>query len=206
METWQFEPIEQDGKPVVASTSVRMALSAVPDGEDTLQLRLDKVWFGEPKGIDKTTPPKYPPQALRDRIAARVLLTLQLDENGKVVDALPYQTNLSRSSSEGRDARYRRYFENASIKAAMHWTFTPGEMIDGVKLGASVMVPITYSLGSRMAPDSGWRGYYPGPVTPAPWSNSAALAAVDSAELEDGQAAAVDSRFHLKTPVAGTIL
>lgn len=207
IETWRFEPILQDGRPVIASTRVQMALSAVPDGKDTLQLRVDKVWFGAPKTVDNAQAPKYPPQALRDRFGARVVLALELDENGKVIAAHPYQTSLSRSTSEGRAAKFRKQFEKASIAAAMEWTFTPGESIDGQKLGSRAMVPISFVIGSRMqGMIPVWRSFVPGPITPAPWADEAVLASVDTGNLADGEAAAIGSRFQLKTRVAGTVL
>jgi hypothetical protein len=201
VERWRFEPITDNGKPVIASTRMVLELSALPLGDDDLQLRVDDVRFGVPAQRGPRKAPVYPRAAIKDRLGARVLLALQLDEAGKVIAAHPYQTSLSKDLSDSRAQRMREQFAAASVKAALSWQFTPAERVAGNAMGASVKAPVTYTIDSN-----GWQSYIPGPLSPAPWMAESALAGSDDATLKDGDLAALDSRFRLQGSPVGEIL
>lgn len=202
--SWRFEPVLKDGKPVVAKTVMRLTLQAVPAGEDYV-LRVSDVDFGGSTAYADVKPPKYPPDGIAQRMGARVMLSVKLDAQGNVVDALPYQTSLSKGGSEAYVKRMRRMFETASIRAVKQWKFTPGEVIDGEPIGSTVMVPMQYAIteGSRRTLDEQWHRYIPGPITPAPWVDADAVASVETDGLAQGEGVALDSRFRLLSDVVG---
>jgi TonB family protein len=201
VERWRFEPITENGRPVIASTRMVLELSALPLGDDDLQLRVDDVRFGIPAERGPRTAPIYPRDAIKQRLGARVLLALQLDEAGKVIAAHPYQTSLSSELSGSRAQRMRQLFETATLKAAQDWQFTPAERVAGAAVGASVKVPVDFRIGI-----GGWQSYVPGPLSPAPWMESSAQATGNDAELQDGELVALDSRFRLQGSPIGEIL
>lgn len=198
---WKFEPIVVDGKPVVAKTRMSLVVQATPRDDDFV-LRVDNVWFGEPKQVGKSTAPTYPRAAIKAGLEARVLLTARIDATGKVVDVHPYQTSLSR---KGGETRWRNLFEQASLAAARTWTYET-DLLDGNPRGMTVQIPVEYMLTSGAtrkqmdAQMNRWRGFLPGPITPAPWVDASSVAAAD------GQAAALDSPFKLRSDVLGKAL
>lgn len=208
VERWRFEPILVDGKAVTAKTRMTVELEALPQGEGYL-LKVARVFFGSLQSRGTAKAPHYPNSALRAGLGARVLLALKLDAEGNVVAMHPYQTSLSKSGSEKQAQRFRRRFEQASMEAAKDWKYVPGESIGGVTVGSSVIVPIVFHVtnpgeGRRMADT--WRGYAPGPISPAPWADESSVAALDTGDLAEGQAAALDSRFRLRSDVLGKAL
>lgn len=207
--TWRFEPILVDGEPVVARTRMSLSILASPDHEGNYVLRVADAWFGDLKARSAQSPPRYPRNAIKAGIGARVLLVLKLDAEGNVVDAHPYQTSLSQRGSEARARRWRAQFEKASIDAAMRWKYEPGEIVGGKTVGTTLMVPFEYTIvqGMKSAElTNHWRAYAPGPITPAPWVDASSLASIDTDGLADGTAAAVDSRFRLVSDVIGKAL
>jgi len=207
VDSWRFEPILVDGRPVVARTRMRLALSARDRGNGDLVMKVDSVGFGEVKPRPGQVPPRYPKAALKDGIEARVMLTVKIDADGNVIDAHPYQTSLSR---KGHEQRNRALFEKVSLEAVRQWKYEPGEEIDGKPIAGVVQIPIEYTLAQGRSVkemqrhNQRWRSYIPGPVTPAPWADAQALAALD--EGVGDQAIALESRFRLKSDVVGKTL
>jgi hypothetical protein len=208
--SWRFEPILVDGRAVIAETGLRLSLAAVPDGEH-YKFRIERVDFGAAGESSRITMPRrgprYPNQAIQALMEARVILIVRVDEHGKAIDVHRYQTSLSPHAKGAEAARWRRIFEHASTNAVKHWTFEPGELVDGRPIGGSVMVPIEFRLtdaGSARG-DGQWRAYVPGPIQPAPWL-SEAIVADDVGALGNGETLALSSRFRLKDDVVGTTL
>jgi hypothetical protein len=207
---WSFDPVVIDGKAVVASTAIHLRLKAEPrDQPDRFTVKIVDAQFGDPQLRKEGHPPRYPQAAVAAGLGAKVMLSVRLDNTGKVVDVLPYQTSLDhRPSSELEALHWRHLFEDSSIAAARTWRFDLSETVNGNPIGTNVMVPIVYSLrGSGIhTPTSGeWTAYLAGPVQPAPWMHTAP-GADGIAALGDGQALSLDSRFRLKDNVIGKSL
>lgn len=207
VEAWRFEPVLVDGKPVVARTRMRLSLLAQDLGDGDYQLKVGSVGFGEPKPRPDQAPPRYPKAALKAGVEARVILTLRVDAEGNVVDALPYQTSLSR---KGHEARFRKLFEDVSLEAVRGWKYQPGEEIGGVPVAGVVLVPLEYTLAQGSTKkemerhNKRWRSYLPGPVTPAPWADAPTLPAAAGDVL--AEAVALQTRFRLRSDVVGKTL
>jgi len=207
---WQFQPILVDGKAVVAKTAMHLELKAEPaDGKDNYRIRVTEVRFGELRRAARMRPPHYPKEAVIAHLGAKVLLAVRLDETGKVLDVQPYQTSLdARASSENEAERWRKMFEQASMTAARTWQWNMSETINGKTVGASVIVPIAFTVRDVGKPEpTGWRALIPGPVHPAPWMNSTTLAdSSDLSSLKDDETVSLDSKFRLKDSVVGKTL
>jgi hypothetical protein len=205
---WHFEPVVVDGAPVVAKTAMHIRLKAEPAGsKDTYSVRILAIDFGVPKRSGQVKAPQYPYEAAQARLGAKVLLSVRLDDTGNVVDVQPYQTSLdARVRSETEAERWRKAFEKASVAAAKSWHYDLSEAVNGKTIGTSAMVPVIFSIVGSGKPGQ-WKAYLPGPVHPAPWTNTSMLADNrDFSTLEDGQAQSLESRFRLKENVIGKAL
>ena len=209
---WHFEPVVIDGAAVIAKTALHITLKAEPRAESgKYTVKIIAVHFGDPQRGKDFHPPHYPEMAVSAGLGAKVLLSVRLDDTGKVVEALPYQTNLDhRPNSESEAKHWRQLFERSSVAAAKNWRFELSETVNGKPIETNVIVPIVYFLsGSGIHPPKPgeWTPYLPGPVQPAPWTHTAGNPDVkDLAALGDGQALSLDSRFRLKDNVIGKTL
>lgn len=207
---WRFEPVTVDGKPVIAATRMRMRIMAEPTPSGDYQLRVAGVWFGEPEGGHHVRPPSYPMDALRADIEAQVVLVLKLDERGRVTRLHAEQVSLDRQATSERIAEHwRKVFADASMSAAKRWKFDISEIVDGVPVGASIRIPIAFSIRDGLGDgDNTWNAYVPGPYHPVPWFTNSAVAGIDADEerLREGDVRSLSSRFRLTTEVVDTLL
>lgn len=84
-----------------------------------------------PRAVDRTPPPKYPPEAAQAHIDGRVVLKLLVRADGTVKDVVVEQ------------AEPAGVFDAASVEAARMWTFTPA-MKDGKAVEGWVRVPVDF--------------------------------------------------------------
>ncbi|WP_018971499.1 TonB family protein [Rudaea cellulosilytica] len=91
-------------------------------------------------------PPKYPAEAVRNRVTGKVMLKVSVDERGMPTSAEVESVKPEESA---------RVLADAAIATAMKWRFNPG-IKDGVPAGGSVMVPVDFMLrdddGNPMPP------------------------------------------------------
>jgi hypothetical protein len=194
---WRFKPVLQDGQPVVAKASMhaRVVLTRKPDGN--YSARIKGVTFGDYDPNDTSTvqyakgivrlAPKYPPQAIHDKVQGTVYLALHVDRSGHVIDAVAEQVNLGINGSEEMLKHYREIFATASLRAARQWVFTPPTTGREAKDDSwNVRVPITYNLYARdPKSEPVWQTYVPGPFTPPSWVDMPDANAAD-AIADDG--------------------
>jgi TonB family protein len=205
---WRFEPVLKDGQPVIARTRMTVHLEAAPHGEGYL-FKVGEVYFGAMESRGDRVAPRYPRDLVRNELGARVLLQIKVDAQGNVEAVHPMQTSLSRAASDEQSRRWRKRFEQASIRAVSQWKFEPGESVGGVPVSSTMVVPVFYEIESNRGPRGNanrWLGYVPGPITPAPWADEKRLAQLDAKGLGDGEAASLDSRFKLVSDVVGKAL
>jgi hypothetical protein len=206
---WHFEPVLLDGKPVVAKTAMRIHLRCIPVDADNYKIEVNNVIFGEPQKQAHVQPPRYPDTAIRSHVGAKVLLYVKLDDQGNVVAAEPYQTNLDvRTRSDFEAQGFRKLFEEASVRAARNWHYDITETINGKKMGTIAMVPLVFSLHEmgtrRPSTDGQWKGYVPGPIHDSELGREAKVGdGSQFATLGDGEAQPLNSRFRLRDDVIG---
>ena len=201
---WRFEPILVDGRAMIATTRMRLALVATPVGAGDYGLKIANVRFGEPDRKNRPAPPRYPHAAVQNRVAARVVLVLRLDDQGNVTDVHTEQVSLNISKPEGHGVeRWRRTFEEATVAKARTWKFAITELVDGQPARhTSVRIPVEFVPGRPG--NNHWRAFVPGPRHPIPWGDPT-LASLDPA-LGNDDMQPLDSRFKLATPLVGTML
>lgn len=140
-ERLRFEPVEIDGKPVIARTKMRLHLVAealetgelqvrvehvgFPEGEEGMQ-RLPESQGGYIRGIAKRVPVRYPKEALTTGggLSGRVLVALRLAPDGTVVEALARESALY--SVKGREKALGgalALFERSATEAIRRWQF-----------------------------------------------------------------------------------
>lgn len=196
---WRFEPVLVEGRPVIATTRMRLQLEALPR-DDGFALRVADVAFGEPLSTDRASP-VYPRVALNMNAGAIVSLLLRLDATGKVEEVHVEQVNLSIDG--GRRANFlRERFAASSRQAALAWTFDMGEIVDGEPVPAVVRVPLEFGFG-RTGAWSERPTYHPGPYHPSPWADQADAA---TGMLAQGDVQQLDPRVKLRDDVIGSML
>lgn len=206
--TWRFEPIQVDGRAVIARTRMTLNLDAFPLENELYRIQMSSAYFGTPEKRGNIFPPKYPLDAIRAGVGARVLLHAKLDAQGNVTDVHPYQTSLSKRGRARAEKRFRERFEAVSINAVKQWKFDPAERVDGATTGSTVTIPIEFVITANndRSITNRWLRFIPGPINPAPWVDADSVAAQSTDGLSDGTAAALDSRFKLLSDVVGKAL
>lgn len=200
---WRFEPVTVEGRPVLATTRMRIGLEAWTTADGIRMAMLRSVSFGGPAS-SRFKAPHYPMAAADAGLEARVVLVIEVDSSGKVLRVHPEQTSL-RARGEGPKAEaWRRVFEKPSIAAAKKWRFRMTDYVDGTVQGASVRIPIEFMLGSGHQRSGAWKGYVSGPIHPIPWHDDTRTA--QDAPLEAGEVQPLDQLFKLKSDVVGTVL
>lgn len=213
VQTWRFEPIVRDGKPVRARTqvSIRLVANSGPDGKD--MVTLDAANFGEYDNAStdqvtsvKLQPPKFPSAALDVGGSGDVMLILKIGRDGKVLDVITEQVNLRVLGDARRMQRLREAFARQSENTARRWTFrapSTGEEKD--KPFWSVRVPVSFDFGEVKRGYGQWNVYIPGPRAQAPWrevgpgeQDVAGLLAVGGVYMTD-----VNNGPRLLTPLGG---
>lgn len=200
--SWVFEPVIEDGRPVIATTRMRLDLEALPSDGDGFLLRVSDVVFGEPESRDNR-PPEYPRNALDENVGAMVTLLLRLDGAGQVEEVHVEQVSLTDSMGK-RGEFLRARFAEVSRRTALDWTYEINEIVDGDPEPMTVRVPVEF----QMVNANGWserREYIPGPVHPDPWKELDADGQPKRA-LAQGDVQPLDSRVALKNDVIGSIL
>lgn len=201
---WHFEPVVVDGRPVIAKTTMTIHLHGEPVSDDSYSLSIASVNFGTLTRA-KMDPPKYPVDAARVGLGARVILDLLIDVDGKVVEAVVHQTSLDKRARNEHEAEaWREQFEKASIKAAKHWRYAPSEFVDGKPMSNRYAIaPIEFGISNHAS-----IAYLPGPVHAAPWTktNGGSKDEGRFAQLSDGETVSTNSHFRLKDDVIGKTL
>ncbi|MBD8880271.1 energy transducer TonB [Rhodanobacter sp. 7MK24] len=191
---WHFQPLLQDGQPVVAKASMhaRVVLKQKPDGNYTA--RIKGVTFGDYNSTDTDTLhiteddkkifPHYPEMALRAHVQGEVYLALHIDHGGHVTDAVVEQVNLDNIGPDTLLNECRKMLADAALQAARRWTYTIPTTGRLAKQDSwTARVPVIFNLappGQTTAPEVVWRTYVPGPYTPAPWVDKPNMGAADA--------------------------
>ncbi len=113
--------------------AVACLLAVLPARAETVDSVPDVVTkFDVPPRPLKTKPPAYPAKLREERVTGAVIVTLVIDEGGKVLAA-----EVSKASHEA--------FRDPSLKAVRDWTFAPAQ-VAGKSVRARVSVPLNFSI------------------------------------------------------------
>lgn len=203
---WKFEPVIRDGKPGYAKS--RMDLTLIAHKVDAgYQLQVEHVRFTGSRESVSMVPPRYPSEAIRQRISADVLLAIRIDRDGKVQDAMAVQSALPNTKGSERVLnRWRKLFEDASVEVAKRWRFKPADSSLEEENETTVIVPVDFRMEDMAGyPPAGWRYESAGPARPIPWLEPGQQT-FDATGLKDGEVLALDFSIKLKTNVVGIML
>lgn len=166
----RFEPIVEDGRPVQAVAHMMFDLKAVFDADGRVStFGITDIGFIDPPGHRRgrsragtNTPPRYPTNALRAQLGARVHLRLLIDADGTVLQAAPERgILLVKAPRITRPERWLQLFTDSASKAVLSWTFEPSE--DGRP--RQVVVPMSYTIQDP----NPWNRAHMVAVEPQPW-------------------------------------
>ncbi len=195
---WKFEPILQGDAPVAAHApmSVRLVADKLENGD--YRIRITSASFGKYDPDDRTavrfqkqTPPSYPTNAVRARVAGDVYAVVKVGPDGRVLDVAAEQVNLHGVASESAMRKWRDVLARSSQQAIRNWTFlVPSEGQDVGKPYWVVMVPISYRLSNsptgRDDHYGKWESYIPGPRNFVPWREDEGAGQGSPDALADG--------------------
>ncbi len=135
---WRFGAGQINGITVPTETTLQthLRISVV---DDHFEVRL--VSAGTGGGYRMIHTPTYPDYAARRGKTACVMLKVNYDETGRVVDAGTYST------SKNADPQ----FVDAALSSVKMWTFEP-ELVGGHARMASALVPIMFELSGKATP------------------------------------------------------
>ena len=204
IETWTFEPVLENGKPVIAVTRMHLVIEAIEQSKDAVALRLKHVWFGDQLTLIESKPPRYPTDAIRAGVDAHVVLALRLDEEGRVVDAHPFRTSFAPGVARKVAERFRPRFEKVSVEAARQWRYGAEVSRPG---GITVYAPVTFTINrnGQRGTQGRWLAWEPGNAVPPPWLSTQVVGA-DSPALAEGKAMLADERIRLVRDPVGSLL
>lgn len=168
---WTFKPIMVDGKAVNARAYFSLGLQAdFADGSQG-ELRITEATFLDPpeqrtsQRAASVVPPRYPSKALRGGYGAEVVVLVNLDETGKVIDLSPQSAWLTGRKAELSDKTKQNVmaaFYDAAETAVQQWSFK--QLADRGERYATV--PITFMLSSNES----WHRSHWVPMAREPWT------------------------------------
>lgn len=213
---WKFQPVLEEGKPIMAKSSMSVRIVAHPIDEQHATVSITGASFGrdakESMGspeckngeclIAKSrTPPSYPIEGARNDVTGIVYLVQEIGRDGRVVRQAAKQVNLRSRWNVGA----ANMLAHASLKAGRDWTYdVPTKGDEANRDHWIVSIPVDFTLGGTYAYGQ-WEPYIPGPVLDLPWAKDDTnhVAANGSSDaIPDGGAPFIpDPRFVLLTPI-----
>lgn len=182
IDSWRFEPVILDGKPVAICNKMSMLVVAKKQDDGQYVMRMQAASFDPCKAEEgsefaiKTLmpPPNYPMSAARKGVTGTVYLVLKVGRDGKVQDAIAEQVNLRIIDNEDRMERYRGWFAESSLEAARKWEFIPPRLGDQAAAPFwTVRVPVDFIMEGKSESRYGkWQTYVAGPRQRYPWAEN----------------------------------
>jgi TonB family protein len=133
MRAVRLEPGRVDGKPAAVETHLTLTLS-LENAAAPGAFKMAVVDVDSGPGTSAMRPPRYPKSLLKQGRSALVMMRVQYDANGKVLNAEIVSSSVP-----------KHYIEREVMQVAMAWTFDP-ERIGGHGLAAYALVPVRFSL------------------------------------------------------------
>ena len=165
---------------------------------------------GESVSKNVRIPPRYPRDAVLDRVSGTVYLVVKIGRQGQVDDVAAEQVDLRVLGGRFEMKRWRKELAEASIAAGRKWTFHPpvgGEHVNDPYWIARI--PINFKIQrmgspSSMRPYGQWQSYIPGPHALIPWLDQKQLALGDADAVPDGGIEPLGSGLQLTSGLKGS--
>lgn len=128
---YRFKPAQQDGKPVAVWVSFVVVFKL--DTEKKPAPAEAFIAVDNQPEIIKQIEPRYPPQAVEDKIEGKVFIQLFVDSSGKVT-----QAKVSKSSGN-------KLLDDAALEAGRKYEFKPARQ-NGQPVAVWVSMPVVFTL------------------------------------------------------------
>lgn len=174
--SWQFNPGKVDGIPAPSESTLVVTLTATPTDREHYAVRVTKVATGG--GYSAIAAPQYPHAALVSHRQGFVVLKVDYDVDGKVLDA---------ALADGAP-KVDPPFVKVSIAAVRQWVFIP-EVVGGHPRAGTAFVPVCFTLGMHARPPT------------CEWERPG-----DNLKVSGNDMVALDAEVTLKSDVAGRAL
>lgn len=132
---WRFQPGEVDGTPAQTHTAVSVRLRATPRADNPDQMDVAVLGAATGAASESSAPPRYPRNAARRGGEGTVVVAVDIDGDGKVIDARPFE----------HAPRVDRSLQRAVLDSMDEWTFRP-ERVAGQGVPATVVVPVCFTM------------------------------------------------------------
>jgi hypothetical protein len=194
---WRFKPVSAP-----TSATMRLVLHAKKNNDGKYDTWVGSASFETSQDHalwsyeGRPQPPDYPNDALKNGVGGTVYLYIHVGQDGKVLDAIPAEVDLTKEDIPARMARWRDQLGNAAVDATKAWRFHPpmdqsSTAVVDSEATTTVMVPVEYGLGIHPAPAYGlWKVYFPGPHHQASW-----LSGTESAAMKNPEALAANGIY-----------
>ena len=163
---WQFEEMPSANESTRAYTWLRAKLIEVQDENGDMQLRLAEPRFGARGALRPVKAPRYPEDAIRAGLSAKIVVALLFGADGRVQKTHVVQISLyGRIEDPKLDQRFRGYFAKAAIKAMEKWEVDFSDLVEASSTYATLM-PVEFNVGRR---DGKVYAIVPGPISKPAW-------------------------------------
>lgn len=205
---WRFQPVERDGKPVVARTAMHLRLVAKPLGGQSYAISVGGSWFGSSDHRATTDTitykevykPRYPDVARVAQISGTVYLLLSINREGDVEDVAAQEVDLMVNGSPRSLKQWRHWFSYAALRAAKYWKFNipiTGKNANDEHFYGRVAVHFNGGGALSDVEYGQWTPYVPGPRQQIPWAPADKFADGDVNAIPDGGIYAGNDGLHL---------
>lgn len=179
---WRFEPTLVDGKPVDARTNMQLRIVARQQDASNFNVVIQSASFsggrddktGQLAVLRRTSLKPLMLAMMSSGATGEVYLALKIGPDGKVLDGIAEQVNLTVRGTEKEMADARKLLGDQSLAVVRRWTFsvpTTGESA-GQPYWTGIL-PIKFDDSVRKPSDlARWKAYFPGPCTQIPWRDA----------------------------------
>lgn len=147
---WRFRPATVNGRPVSSNTLLTAQVVVDIDARKSAHIVARYLRHGPEVENRLAVPPRYPVEAMRNRVDAEVAVEVAIDRDGKLIE-----TTLHSLRMKGGDKRLGRVFEQATVDAIRQWRFAP-ERIDGVAVASRAIMPIKFTVNPSNSRNWKW--------------------------------------------------
>jgi hypothetical protein len=177
---WKFAPKAVDARPIGTRAQMSLRFVAKPNGDGNYNISIRSASFFDGSDEESRMSVVKRPSSDTLRNALRmagatgdVYVALKIGPDGKMMDGIAQQVNLTMVGTSEQMRRARKYLGQGALDYARHCAYsvpTKGSAAGKPYIG---ILPFTFSYADRPLEGYGqWRAYVPGPVVEVPWQDS----------------------------------
>lgn len=208
---WRFASNTVGASPATRRSPIRLRVEARrgSDGYITDQ-RIAGARFGEVPPEERVTFAKKPrgsttynDDAYRARASGDVYLVVRVGRDGKPMQVVAQQVNLTVVDTEAGMEKWRRILGDLGVRIAQRWRFTPPSVgPHASRPDWTIQIPVRFHLGDKAPPQLGqWDLFIPGPKHEIPWDTGNDVGIVSGGAGMPDEVDEVGSSLRLLTPL-----